>query len=739
MKKKREEKKSKNDRRSPRQRDRDRVLVRNWTDVWIPAGLEARKRFIEDLEKVERYFESDHDELYSKLGKWFNTQGTLCLTVNLAQQVRGYLGPHLYARNPVRTVTSTTNAPEFQALARVVDAYLNATPEDTRLMLHERDKVDEALVAGRGVSWTQKDESTGLICTKHVPVRDVILDPDARRADEIQWVAIKKQEPLHVVKRRYGSAAKDLKPSVLAPSDQTRDKRVGEGKPMSDHVSALQGSCSYVCHYYVIYSKMGSGMTHGRLSSVIDESDEHRGSDGDSKLFKKLVLVPGYDRPLYEGKWDLSLYLDDDWPVGFLDFHPTLKGSKGAQKDANNGGLYPPSTMKLGLAHQEAIDILATRLVNDLMNRSRLIAALQGGGEASKRLETALKSGEPWAVVKVDDSAQVPARDMLHRLDLGQVDPNYMQQLQWHEDKFGEITGLNPVLKGGMDTRQMRSAMEAEMRDRNSRSRLEDMASQVESAAKYIARREGLAVRLDLEPAEVERVVKDRLDLGLWKVIVTVNGKSKSVRELREEGMFPEAGRYFESKEEAKQVAQGILARDEQLKAAHLMENPEAPWGGTQAYVTELDVEEIWIDTSGLTPRELAMELNYRVEAGSARRPDHNKRIEEAEQNFAALGPVLLQLQQYEEYNDLLRNRYEAHQTPKARRVFVNAQSAAAFLQAQQQAQQQQAQLAQQQHQSDQQHDLTKIQVQEQARAQREIATTAAATAMDPVGGGGYQ
>lgn len=732
-------KKNKKHGKTQRQQERDRLLVSHWVDRWIAAGLEARKPFIDALEEADKYLESDHDHLYASLGKFVNTKGMLCLTVNLMQQVRGYMGPHLYARNPVRTVTPTTNAPEFLALAEIMNAYLNATPEDTRLMDHERKKVDEALVAGRGVSWTKKDESSGLICTQHVPVRDVILDPDARAVDEIQWVAIRMQEPLHVVKRRYGKDAEGLKPDVLTPSDNTLERRNGEGKPVAADMSALAGKTSHVLRYYVIYSKMGSGMTHGNLAKDEDgNAESHRGSDGETLLHKKLVIVPGYDKPIYEGRWDLSLYLDDDWPIGFLDFTPTLKGSKAKGSEERNGGLWPPSLMGLGLSHQKAIDVLATRVMNDVLNRSRLLLALGGDAADQDEVEKALREGDPWKAIKLAESANAPMDQLLKKFDLGQVDQAYWQALEWNETKFGEVTGMNPVLKGGMDTRQIRSALEAEMRDRNSRSRIEDMASQVETAAKYVARREGLGVRLDLEPEEVERVVRDRLNLNRWKVRVIFNGEELGLRDLREGGMFPAAGNYFGSQEEAQQLAQAIMQNGVMVEAAWRAENPEGEWKGIQAMAVPVTVKEVWNDTAGLEPSELAKELNYRIEAGSARRPDHNKRIEEAQQNLQLLSPILVQLQQFDELNRLLEARYEAYQTPHANRVYVNAQTAQQFLQAQQQAMQQQAQQAQQAQQQTQQHELMKVQATEKAKAEREIAVGAAMVAMDPVGGGGY-
>ncbi len=716
-----------------KRKERDQALVRCWTDRWIPAGLEARERFMEDFEKVDSYLCGNHDALYENLRKFMNFEGMLCMTVNMAQQVRGYLGPHLYARNPVRTVTPTTDEPEKLALSKIVDAYVNATPEDTKLRKHMRKNVDESLLAGRGVTWTKKDDWTGMIATKHVPVRDVILDPDARDISEIQWVAIRVQEPLHVVRRKFGKKATEgLKTTVIGPSDKTAETRQDAGNYLTEELAAVAGKSTYICRYFVIYSKMGSGLAHG-----YHREKDHQGSD-DGSRFKKIVVAPGFEKPLFEGDWDLSLYLDDDWPVGFTDFTPTLTGSKNGSKETRNGGLWPVSLMKLALPHQEAIDVLATRILNDLLLRSRAVFGLFG--EAKEQMEKALKSGAANVVVKLGDEANgTNANEHLKRYDMGSVDPSFMALLQWNEDKFGEETGLLPVLKGGNGGNgQLRSAADVEMKDRNSRSRLEDMNSVVEDAAKDAARREGIAVRLDLEPEEVERVIRGKLELNKWKIRVIVGKRELRPSELRD-GIWPAAGAYFDSQEQATQVAQDLRSKELPFSHGWAAMYPDEPYGGLQAIPTKVDVKEVWNDTAGITPREMALELSYRVEAGSARRPDQNKRIEESEKTVNTVGSILLQLQQYEEFNKALEIRYDAYQTPKANRVYVNAQSAQQFLQAQQRAQQEAQQAQQRQQSEDRQFDLQKIQATELAKGQREIATTAAKTAMDPVGSGGVR
>lgn len=418
--------------------ERMEFLVRLWTQHYIPAASEARKRFMRDFNEVEEYFQGDHTALYTKIAEFMNPEGLLCLTVNLAQEVRGYIGPHLYARNPARTVNPKSNNEPMRCLAKIQEAYLNATPEDTKLKDEYRKVVDEALIAGRGASWTVKDPWTKLVTTRHVPIRDVYLDPDARCLADCQWIAIRRQEPLHVLKKRREPAKpgdKDrlgikwdtdgLKPDVLTPSDDSVERWTEGGRTLHEEVAKKKGKTSHVVRYWVIYSKMGTGLSLGKLPNG---EERFRGEDSGNR-FTKLVLVPGFDRPLFKGDWDLSLYLDDDWPIGFMDFTPTLIGSRNEETESDNGGLWPVSLVKLAIGHQKAIDLLVTRWINDLFQRARMIGVVPA--QATDSVMRAFQSGDPWTAIELaSDAAGVPIRDLFHLLQLGQVDPTFREQLQ---------------------------------------------------------------------------------------------------------------------------------------------------------------------------------------------------------------------------------------------------------------------------------------------------------------------
>lgn len=736
--------------------ERMEFLVRLWTQHYIPAASEARKRFMRDFNEVEEYFQGDHTALYTKIAEFMNPEGLLCLTVNLAQEVRGYIGPHLYARNPARTVNPKSNNEPMRCLAKIQEAYLNATPEDTKLKDEYRKVVDEALIAGRGASWTVKDPWTKLVTTRHVPIRDVYLDPDARCLADCQWIAIRRQEPLHVLKKRREPAKpgdKDrlgikwdtdgLKPDVLTPSDDSVERWTEGGRTLHEEVAKKKGKTSHVVRYWVIYSKMGTGLSLGKLPNG---EERFRGEDSGNR-FTKLVLVPGFDRPLFKGDWDLSLYLDDDWPIGFMDFTPTLIGSRNEETESDNGGLWPVSLVKLAIGHQKAIDLLVTRWINDLFQRARMIGVVPA--QATDSVMRAFQSGDPWTAIELaSDAAGVPIRDLFHLLQLGQVDPTFREQLQYHESKFGQVTGMLPTLmgSGGDQGGQIRSATEADLRDKNSRSRIEDMNSIVESEASASGRREGIAVRVNLAIEEVERVVKDKIQLNKWKLEVIAGGEALSLKVLGK--LWEPAGTYFSSPQEAQQIAAQIQQNEPAFRAAWRGSEGE-DFGVLVVNVIPVTVREVWNDTEA-NPRELALQLGYTVQAGSARQLDVNMKIGHADMVMGLVGQVALQLQQYHVYNKALRVAYQARQVPEEDRVFLDEQAIQRQQEAMQQQQQQAMQAEQQARQQDmqaelmkiqaaQQGELQRVQVEQKAKAEGLIATTAAKVAMDPVGGGGVR
>lgn len=738
--------------RGDRQRARRAEIARIWGKLFIPTANKKKKAFQKDADEVDRYFTSNHDHLYQELSKWLDPEDLFCLTVNLAFEIRGYLAPHLYHKNPVRTVLPLTRDPVWVFAAHVADVYLNYTPNENLFKEEMRAAIDDALLPGRACAWTEVDRTTGLIHTKQVPIDDVVIDADARCVKEAQWIGVRIQEPLYVVKKRFGTPANELKANVISEAAATA---ADEGPP-SDELAQVIGHTTDLVRYYEIYSKFGVGLARGKGAGKEFRKWEDKKGEPGGKRFKKLVIVIGHDQPLFEGDWDIPLHLDDDWPFEFMDFTPTRKGSK-------QNPLWPVSLMKAGLGHQKAIDFLATLLMEKLKILAKTIFGVMADKDSSVVDE--LTDGSLHPVVRLDpNDAGMKIQDILQVLNLGKesLPTAFFETLLWHEQKFGEVTGLLPILKGAWGVGQgaggegqMRSAKEAEMRDRNSRSRLEDMSERVETFATGIARREALAIRLAPEGQrghsleKVATAVEGKLEQEWWKVKVLLGGKEYSVLELRE-GVFPSAGTYFQSEREAAQVAGGLKAGEPHTRIAWETKYPGEIWS-LQLNVVKVTVEELWFDTAGVTGEDLARELKARVEAGTARRPDWNLKHDQAAIAMEHVGVrALEQFGDVDTFNKALDFVWDAVQVPRAQRIYMDAEFVKGMQQQQAQAAQQEQQqgmqiegaklqAAQQGKATDAMSKLEQIQAKGRVDASLAVVTAAAKKEFDPPGGGGVR
>lgn len=82
-------------------------------------------------------------------------------------------------------------------------------------------------------------------------------------------------------------------------------------------------------------------------------------------------------------------------------------------------------------------------------------------------------------------------------------------------------------------------------------------------------------------------------------------------------------------------------------------------------------VKDVWTDTAYLGPIDLARELSFRIEAGSTKRPDANKKIDQANTLMASVGQPALQLGDFATYNRVLTALYESQGTPNNMRILL--------------------------------------------------------------------
>lgn len=661
-----------------RKRDRDEQIARMWTR-WIKRGWRKKSRYTKTAREVDGYFRGSHDTFYESeaLQQWCDLSHAPKLSINLAFQVRGWLAPNLYQRNPTRKVTARTNDSVLTAFSRVADAYLNYTPNETRLATESRAAIDEALLSGRGAFYTGVDDATGLLTSWRVSVDDVVVDPDARRPEDALWIAMRRRLPIWQVGDEYGTdearrvsddeGVRQVLCSAVTSSPDDGDEVDDAPTNAEEAEDDDEDGTNEIVNVYEVYSRMGYGWRGADVPEEFADLD-------DNVRFRKIVLVEGHDVPVFTGRWETDLYVDKTWPFTFLDLTPC--------KDS----LWPVSLMAAAMPNQRAVNLFATIALDKAKTHARELIAVAKG--LSQEVKDQIVSGGLTEVIEVggaDPSQRIS--DLVQKWEAPSISPEIREQLAFHMDMFGQITGLLPILKGSSGNEaQIRSATEADIKDKNARSRLTDLSELVEDWASEVARKEGLLLRLELDAAEVDRLVGGSLrgKLGYRIVLRTLGvelplrtgapdpdtdgqaplpeGKDASLQRIA-----PEFAVYYETVEDAFAAAQALTMRlpEIALRFGLILDGPP------QVY--EVSVDDVWAATSYLSARDLAREVSFRVESGSTKRPDANKAIDHANTLMAAVAQPSLQAGDLGTYNRCLGAIYEAQAFAPDMRIFLAA------------------------------------------------------------------
>lgn len=651
--------------KSPRKEDRDEQLVEVWTRRLREAWTE-KSDFTAAAAEVDAYFKGSVDPFFESEAcrEWLNFEHMPKVTVNTAFQIRGWLAPNLYQRNPTRTVTSRTKDSILSALGAVLGAYLNYTPHETGLAAECRFAVDESLLSGRSCVYTGWREAFGLVTSWFVSIDDVVIDPTARRPRDAYWIAIRRRLPRWELEKEYEAAEKledDLPRDTIADGVASDSKITDEIKP-SERLEDEDESSEDMVTFYEIYSRMGVGWRGADLP-------EGMGTPDDSINYRKIVLVDGHSTPLYVGRWESPLYVDEVWPLTFLDLTPT------------KNCLWPVSLMKAALPSQRAVNLLASIALEKAKQHAREVYGIREGAFEENDRER-IANGGMSELVSVKGDPGLSLQQLVQRWEGGQISPEIMQQLNFHLGQIGEVTGLLPILKGQSSEQQIRSATEADIKDRNARSRLQDLSEVVEDWSTRVARNEGILARTELNAKEISKILDTMqgLDLG-YRVVASSLGvplptrlyaPGTEVDPKKEEpclqGLMPMVARYFPTEQEA-QAAAVYFSQNFPAAANDYFLRTGKPAFVDKVEVKRVTVEDVWTDTAYLSSKDLAREIAFRVESGSTKRPDANKAIDQANTLMSTVGQPALQMGDVATYNAALSAMYETLQFPPNMRL----------------------------------------------------------------------
>jgi len=392
-----------------------------------------------------------------------------------------------------------------QIKADLLSGYLNYTPNELDLKGESRLCINEALIKGMGVQWTQVIQrgNSQIVGSFYDTVDNLLMDPDVEKHSDIRWVSRRCVKTISEVASLYGTDEDKLKPFAkihtyaAASGEDVYKSRGGDtAEPPRDLVT-----------YYEIFSKIGFG---DDIPGLDDKYEDLLESFGMNVL---IVIVPGMHEPLnvsaaeldqildvesggqpMEGdeensrlrdqmlmkvSWPIPFWMDGCWPMEMLWFHEIPNC------------VWPMSHVRPAMPQLKAITWNMNHLANRARNTSRLLIGLKEGADDDAK--GILKSGDPVGVINLKGSQNEKLSEMWDILQMPQGGATELLNVQAGLiDEFQKSTGLAEVMyaqPGGM-----RSAAEAQMKQSSMNIRPDDMSSQVEDWQSRVASKEALAL-----------------------------------------------------------------------------------------------------------------------------------------------------------------------------------------------------------------------------------------------------
>ena len=474
--------------------------------------------------------------------------------------------------------------------------FLNYLPAEYDLFGEQRKALPEALVKGRCVSWTELAPSAnGLIpVTYYDSIDGLLVDPDCRIWREAGFIIRERCEHVIRTAEKFSTAAHRIDPSELRGKFDSQLKTAAQGANLVPRGSREN---SDVCVYYEVYSRFGTGH---RLYDAGDEMKKL--SDALDQIGNcYLAIMPGLPHPLNlwpesirpesaesteelraRLSWPIPFHVDltDPWPCSPCDFMP------------NQNDPWATSPLEGCLPLLAFIDHAYSYLMSRVRSGCRNVFI--GSKALGDEFVTRYLEAVDLEYIQYDGKPGEDLDKLLHRVEYPDIKRDVLMIIEKIESAFEQASGMTAALQGDSPTKQDRSATATSAREARLSSRPNDFADCVEAWNSRIAAKESLATRL--------YVGKD--------VMMPFFGE--------QDVQVPDPNVDPQILEMAQQTGQEV---------------PTITVSGplTQQWMELVSVgsDEMTQDKLEQAAREAATELTFTVEAGSGRRKNRQKQIED--------------------------------------------------------------------------------------------------------------
>ena len=537
--------------------------LRQITATWIKKleqALKYKKPFADDAKEAMNFYDGENNWMwrdgYARGDRGYNSNispPSFRMQINKVFELVEIFASVIYHRNPVRTVTvmqfptimpetlGLPNVPtpeaiqqlqpeQFQLLqllqqqedtkkgravaAQLLQAYLNWTPVELDLKSQARKVVNEAMIKGAGVFWTElvtlqtsgegESQPVKMIGSFYDTVDSLLIDPDFDNRDDSLWCARRCIKPIGEVAKEYGVPEEDLRKhlssgNVIRGDYEARDSKKKTGKT-NDLVT-----------YYRIWSKTGAG---DRLK---DSPKDSRGAFDSLGDFVYLVVCEGVPYPLNippsimdlevdeevgapqellaRASWPIPYFSDPQgWPYTMLSFHTKPNYA------------WPISHIRPAIPELRFLNWAMSFLATRISTSCETMIGVSKAADQDLKDQLLAPSQGGFKIVEISEMLGRSVSDVVSVFNLPQVTKDMYDIIAAVSEMFDKRTGLSE-LTYGITRAQYRSAAEAQIKQENISIRPDNMANELEDCMSLLSRREALAARWLLEPSDVAPVL----------------------------------------------------------------------------------------------------------------------------------------------------------------------------------------------------------------------------------------
>lgn len=549
-------------------------IVNSWLGK-IRSAKRAKSDFDRDASEALSFYCGDTRKIWASMSKDGNIAGipaptpSFLISVNKTYEAVKIWGGILYNQHPERTVTPRqfldvppevlgvqmpepdqqgmvpldpmTGMPQIDPQAEIymqtqqamdvdhttrkmqsslLQEYLNYTPKELDLRTNGRQCVDEALITGAGVAWTEAmnvptnppAEPTLMVGSFYDSIANLYLDPDATSLDEINFCARRVTLPLRQVAQMFDIPEADLTPNAGTGETSEQNSRVAAGENLYPYESQARKQGGKTCElvtFYKVWSKVGVG---NRLKGSTNKPEPLLDNLGENCY---IVVSDACDYPLnlpppvFEAAerglaetdmpqrvaWPIPFWSDaNGWPFELLQFNPIPNT------------VWPMSLVRPAIGELRFINYIISWLATRITSSCQTMIGVKKSATEDIKQQILADSKFGFKIVELEQALGANINEVLSVFDTPQVNGDVWQILDRVMALFDKRTGLTE-LAYGQSVNQLRSATEAQVKSDAMNVRPSDMLDQVDYWSTQLARKEAMAARWLLKAEDVVPVI----------------------------------------------------------------------------------------------------------------------------------------------------------------------------------------------------------------------------------------